>query len=106
MTLGVEGMGMAAAAALLPGWRPHWRTAVLLALAANLVSHTIFWNALQLAPTVTPAVLWLAEAAVAAAEGAVYALAVARPRWSAWPVSLALNWASWAVSAYVWRLFA
>ena len=40
-TLTIEGLGMAAAALLLPGWRPRWRLApVLLAFGLNLVSHT------------------------------------------------------------------
>ena len=43
-TLAIEGLGMAVAALLLPGWRPRWRQAVLLAVGLNLVSHTLFWS--------------------------------------------------------------
>ena len=35
-------------------------------------------------------------------EGAVYAVTVARPRWTGWAVSVALNWASWVLGSYVW----
>jgi hypothetical protein len=102
-TLIVEGVGMAFFALLLPGWRPHWRKAVVLALAVNLVTHTIFWVALPyLAPRPAP-VIPLAEVVVVLLEGAVYALTVARPRWSAWAVSFVLNWASWLLAAFAWQ---
>jgi hypothetical protein len=103
VTLVIEGGGMVLLAALLPGWRPRWRRAVLLALALNLVSHTVFWYALPLLPLPADAALPVAEGIVIAAEGAVYAAAVARPAWSGWLVSLALNYASWVLSSYLWR---
>ena len=103
LTLSIEGTGMALLAALLPGWRRRWRRAVLLALALNLVTHTIFWYALPLLPLPPERGLPLAEAAVILVEGAVYAATIARPRWTGWLVSLALNYASWVLSSYVWR---
>jgi hypothetical protein len=103
-TLTIEGLGMAVAARLLPGWRGHWRRAVFVALALNLVSHTIFWVALPQVPLAYPQSVQVAELVVTVLEGAVYAMTVARPFWTAWPVSLALNWASWVVGSYVWRL--
>jgi hypothetical protein len=102
-TLVIEGGGMALLASILPRWRPRWRAAVLLALGLNLASHTIFWYALPLLPLPAERAIPLAEAIVIAAEGAVYALTVARPAWSGWAVSLALNYASWVLSSYVWR---
>ena len=103
LTLSIEGTGMALLAALLPGWRRRWRRAVLLALALNLVTHTIFWYALPLLPLPPERGLPLAEAAVILVEGAVYAATIARPAWTGWLVSLALNYASWVLSSYVWR---
>jgi hypothetical protein len=103
-TLLVEGLGMAAAAWLLPGWRGRWARAVVLALGLNLVSHTFFWYTLAAVPVRGETVILLAEFAVVAAEGAIYAVTVARPAWSAWPVSLLLNWSSWVLGSYVWRL--
>ena len=102
-TLLIEGAGMALLALLLPGWRPYWRRAVLLALGLNLVSHTIFWYTLPLVPLPPATAIPAAELAVIAVEGAVYAATVARPRWTGWVVSLALNYASWALGAYIWR---
>ena len=102
-TLLIEGAGMALLALLLPGWRPNRRRAVLVALVLNLVSHTVFWYTLPLIPLPTAAAIPAAELAVVAAEGAVYAATVARPPWTAWLVSLALNWTSWVLSAYIWR---
>lgn len=102
-TLLIEGVGMALLALLLPGWRPHWRRAVLVALGLNLVSHTIFWYTLPLILLPPSTAIPAAELAVVIAEGAVYAATVARPPWSGWLVSLALNYASWALSAYIWR---
>jgi hypothetical protein len=102
-TLSIEGGGMALLAWLLPGWRPRWRAAGLLALTLNLVSHTIFWYALPLLPLPPATAIPVAEGIVIAAEGAVYAATVARPAWSGWAVSLALNYASWVLSSYLWR---
>ncbi len=102
-TLIIEGAGMALLALLLPGWRPRWRRAVLVALALNLLSHTVFWYTLPLVPLPPETAIPAAELAVIAAEGAVYAVTVARPRWTGWLVSLALNWASWVLSTYLWR---
>ena len=103
VTLGIEGGGMALLAALLPGWRPQWRRAVILALALNLASHTVFWVALPLLPLPPESALPVGEWIVIAVEGAVYALTVARPRWSGWAVSVLLNYASWVLSSYLWR---
>ncbi len=103
LTLGIEGTGMALLAYALPGWRPRRRRAVLLALALNLGTHTVFWYALPAVPLPPESGLPLAEAVVIVVEGAVYAATVARPRWSGWAVSLALNYASWVLSSYVWR---
>ncbi len=103
ITLGIEGGGMALLAWLLPGWRPHWQRAVLLALALNLASHTIFWYALPHIPLPPADAVPLAELFVMVAEGAVYATTVARPPWSGWMISLLLNWASWVLGSYVWR---
>ena len=94
---------MALLALALPGWRPQWRRAVLLALALNLLSHTIFWYGLPLLLLPPETALPVAEALVIAGEGAVYALAVARPGWSGWAVSLALNVALWVLSSYIWH---
>ena len=102
-TLLIEGAGMALLALLLPGWRPYWRRAVLLALGLNLVSHTIFWYTLPLIPLPPETAIPAAELTVIGVEGAVYAATVARPPWTGWLVSLALNYASWALSAYIWR---
>lgn len=88
---------------LLPLWRPKWAQAVGLALALNLVSHTVFWYTLPMLPLTPEAAIALAEGVVIAAEGAVYAATVARPAWSGWAVSFALNYASWVLSSYVWR---
>jgi hypothetical protein len=103
VTLAVEGGGMALLAWLLPAWRAQWRRAVLLALALNLVSHTVFWYGLPLLPLPPETALPLAEWLVIAVEGAVYALTVARPPWSGWAASLVLNYASWVLSSYLWR---
>lgn len=105
-TLASEGVGMAAAAWLLRGWRPHWRRALWLALAVNLVSHTLFWYALPHILAQYPNALLPVELLVVLAEGCVYAATVARPAWSAWPVSFLLNWASWWLGAEVWRFVA
>ena len=94
---------MALLASALPGWRPQWRRAVLLALALNLVTHTVFWYTLPLLPLPPETGLPLAETVVIVGEGAVYAATVAHPRWSGWAVSLALNYASWILSSYMWR---
>lgn len=102
-TLLIEGAGMALLAGLLPSWRPRWRQAVLLALGLNLVSHTIFWYTLPALPLGPETAIPVAEGIVIAAEGAVYAATVARPRWSGWAVSLVLNYASWVLSSYLWR---
>jgi hypothetical protein len=102
-TLLVEGLGMALLASLLGGWRERWRRAVLLAVVLNLVSHTVFWYALPAVPLPPEQALPLAEWVVIAVEGLVYALAVARPRWSGWAVSIVLNYASWILSSYLWR---
>lgn len=102
-TLVIEGAGMALLAALLPGWRPRWRRAVVLALALNLVSHTIFWYTLPLIPLSPETAVPLAELVVIVVEGTVYATTVARPSWTGWLVSLALNCASWVLSSYLWR---
>lgn len=102
-TLLIEGAGMALLVLLLPGWRPYWRRAVLVALGLNLISHTVFWYTLPLTPLPPATAIPTAELAVIAAEGGVYAATVARPLWTAWLVSLALNWASWTLSAYIWR---
>jgi hypothetical protein len=102
-TLLIEGAGMAVLALLLPGWRPHWRRAVLLALVLNLASHTVFWYTLPLIPLPPATAILAAELAVIAAEGAVYAATIARPPWTGWLVSLALNWSSWVLSTYLWR---
>ena len=102
-TLLIEGAGMALLALLLPGWRPRWLRAVLVCLGLNLISHTIFWYTLPLIPLPPATAIPAAELAVIAAEGAVYAATVARPWWTGWLVSLALNWASWALGAYIWR---
>lgn len=103
-TLVIEGLGMAVAARLLPGWCGHWRQAVVLALGTNLVSHTIFWYTLPQVPLPYSEAVPLAELVVTMLEGAIYAVTVARPFWTAWPVSLALNWASWVLGSYIWRL--
>ena len=103
LTLGIEGAGMALLAWLLPGWRRTWRRAVLLALALNLVTHTLFWYALPALPLPPESGLPLAEAVVILVEGAVYAATVAQPRWTGWLVSLALNYASWVLSSYIWH---
>ena len=103
VTLGIEGGGMALLAWLLPAWRPQWRRAVLLALALNLLSHTVFWYALPLLPLPPEQAIPLAEGIVIAVEGAVYALAVARPAWSGFVVSFLLNYAPSVLSSYVWR---
>lgn len=103
-TLVIEGLGMAAAAWLLPGWRGRWRRAVLLALGLNLVSHTIFWYSLPLVVSSHPQAVPMAELVFTVLEGAVYAATVARPAWTAWLVSLVLNCASWLLGSYVWRL--
>jgi hypothetical protein len=102
-TLAIEGAGMALLARLLPGWRPVWPRAVLLALALNLLSHTIFWYALPHAPLPPETAISVAELVVIVVEGTVYAAIVARPAWTGWLVSLALNWASWVLSTYLWR---
>ncbi len=102
-TLLIEGVGMALLSLLLPGWRPRWHRAVLLCLGLNLASHTVFWYTLPLIPLPPETAIPAAELAVIAAEGGVYAATIARPRWSGWLVSLALNWASWILSAYIWR---
>jgi hypothetical protein len=102
-TLLIEGAGMALLSLLLPGWRPHWGRAVLVCLGLNLASHTIFWYTLPFLPLPPATAVPAAELAVVAAEGAVYAATVARPWWTAWLVSLALNWASWTLGAYIWR---
>jgi hypothetical protein len=102
-TLLVEGVGMALLALLLPGWRPHWQRAVLVALGLNLLSHTVFWYTLPLIALPPETAIPAAELAVIAAEGAVYAVTIARPPWTGWFVSLALNWASWVLSVYIWR---
>jgi hypothetical protein len=103
ITLGVEAAGMALLAWLLPGWRPRWRRAVLLALGLNLVSHTVFWHALPSLPLAPEAAIPLAEGTVMLVEGAVYAATIARPAWSGWAVSIALNYASWVAGSYAWR---
>ncbi|MBK8046696.1 MAG: hypothetical protein IPK16_05975 [Anaerolineales bacterium] len=103
-TLAIEGCGMAVLAWLLPGWRGQWLRAVLLALGLNLVSHTIFWYTLPHVTLPYAVAVPVAELVVALGEGAVYATTVARPRWTGWLVSLALNWASWVLGSYVWRL--
>ena len=103
-TLLIEGLGMALIARLLPGWRGRWARAVALALVLNLVSHTLFWYTLTAVSARGETAILLAELAVVAAEGAVYAVTVAHPRWSGWPVSLLLNGASWVLGSYVWRL--
>lgn len=103
LTLGLEGAGMALLAELLPGWRRTWLHAVLLALALNLITHTVFWYTLPLLPWPPESALPLAETVVIVVEGAVYAATVARPAWTGWLVSLALNYASWILSSYVWR---
>jgi hypothetical protein len=102
-TLVVEGLGMALLAALLPGWRGQWRRAALLAVLLNSVSHTVFWYALPVVPLPPAQALPLAEWVVIAGEGLVYAVTVARPRWSGWAVSIVLNYASWILSSYLWR---
>jgi hypothetical protein len=102
-TLVIEGTGMALLAALLPGWRPRWRRALVLALALNLVSHTIFWYTLPFIPLPPETAVPLAELVVIVVEGAVYAATVAHPAWTGWLVSLALNCASWVLSSYLWR---
>jgi hypothetical protein len=102
-TLAIEGIGMGLLALALRGWRLHWLRAVGLCLALNLASHTIFWLALPHVPLNGPEAVVLGETVVILGEGAVYALAVAHPRWTGWPVSLALNWASWVLSSYLWR---
>jgi len=94
---------MALLAYALPGWRPCWRRAALLALALNVITHTVFWYALPAVPLPPERALPVAEGVVIAAEGAVYAATVARPRWTGWAVSLLLNYASWVLSSYVWR---
>jgi hypothetical protein len=101
-TLLVEGLGMAFFAWILPGWRPRWRIAVGLSLLVNLVSHTIFWYSLPYFALQIPASVTIAEIIVVLLEGAVYAATVARPAWSGWLVSFALNWASWLLASYVW----
>lgn len=106
LTLGIEGAGMALTAGLLPGWRQRWRRAVLLALALNLLTHTVFWYALPLLPLPPESALPLAETVVIVVEGAVYAATIARPAWTGWPVSLALNYASWVMSSYIWNFWA
>jgi hypothetical protein len=103
-TLAIEGLGMAVLARLLPGWRNRWRRAVVLALGLNLVSHMLFWVALPYATLPYAQAVPLAELVVMAIEGAVYAATVARPFWTGWLVSLVLNWMSWALGSYVWRL--
>jgi len=103
-TLLIEGLGMALIARLLPGWRGRWARAVALALGLNLVSHTLFWYTLTAVSARGETAILLAELAVVAAEGAVYAVTVAHPWWSGWPVSLLLNGASWVLGSYVWRL--
>jgi hypothetical protein len=102
-TLAIEGAGMALLARLVPGWRPAWARAVLLALALNLLSHTIFWYALPHVPLPPETAISVAELVVVVAEGAVYAAVVAHPAWTGWLISLALNWASWVLSSYLWR---
>jgi len=102
-TLAIEGAGMAVLALLLPRWRQRWLYAVLLALVLNLVSHTIFWYTLPHIPLSPERAIPTAEAVVIVVEGAVYALTIARPPWTGWLVSLALNWASWVLSSYLWR---
>ena len=102
-TLAIEGTVMALFAVILPGWRPHFRRAVLLALGLNLISHTVFWYALPHLPLPPAQALPLAEWIVIAVEGAVYAAAIARPSWTGWPVSIVLNYASWVLSTYLWR---
>lgn len=94
---------MALLAGLLPGWRPRWLAAVGVALALNLVTHTLFWYSLPLLPLEAAHALPLAEAMVMAVEGAVYAATVARPTWSGWPVAVVLNYASWVLSSFLWR---
>lgn len=103
LTLAIEGVGMGLLAYALPGWRPRWLRAVLLALGLNLASHTIFWHALPLIALPPESAIPLAEGIVILAEGAVYAAAVARPAWTGWAASLLLNVASWVLSSYVWR---
>lgn len=103
VTLAIEGGGMGLLAWLLPGWRPRWGRAVLLALGLNLLSHTVFWYSLPLLPLAPETAIPVAEGIVFVAEGAVYAATLARPRWSGWAVSLALNYASWVLSSYMWR---
>lgn len=95
---------MAAAAWLLPGWRPYWRRAVGVALALNLVTHTVFWYSLPLVALEPQRALPLAEAVVMAVEGAVYAATIARPAWSGWPVAVVLNYASWVLGSLMWRI--
>jgi hypothetical protein len=102
-TLVIEGAGMALFAVILPGWRPHFRRAVLLALGLNLISHTVFWYALPHLPLPPVQALPLAEWIVIAVEGAIYAATVARPAWTGWLVSIVLNYASWVFSTYLWR---
>lgn len=103
ITLVIEGGGMALLACALPRWRPRWRHAIVIALVLNLVTHTVFWYTLPVLPLPPERGLPLAEGAVIVVEGAIYAAAIARPRWSGWPVSLALNYASWVLSSYMWR---
>ncbi|MBU6350388.1 MAG: hypothetical protein KGS73_09580 [Chloroflexi bacterium] len=106
VTLLVEGGGMAAATWLLPGWRARRRRsvwlAVWLALALNLVSHTVFWFLLPALPVAPPWKVPVGEGAVVLLEGGVYAACLARPRWSGWGVSLGLNLASWGLASQLW----
>lgn len=94
---------MAVLAWFLPGWRPRWRRAVFLAVALNLVSHTVFWYAMPAIPLPPEQAIFLAEWIVIATEGTVYTATVARPAWTGWLVSLALNYTSWVLSMYLWR---
>lgn len=85
----------------IPARRLGWT--LLVVAGANLITHPLFWLALQRSPLRGPLGLLLAEGVVAGVEAWLYRQFLACSLATALALSVALNLTSWLLGAALWE---
>lgn len=100
-TLATETLGMAAWARLA---YPRPKRAIMVALAVNLLVHTLFWYSQPFIAQSWPWGLYVGEIAVVLIEGWLYMRGLALARLTPWLLSLVLNAISLFSGMWLWQI--
>ena len=98
-----ENCGALLVASVISGWRLRIKQIVIVVLAVNLVTHTIFWYTLPLLPGEALLRLLVYELVIVLVEGLAYAYFLHLRVWTTLLFSGFLNWLSYTLAVWFWQ---